>query len=466
MNTSPMTIPGNYELERREPHAKWLARLIGWMSVRHRSRASRLARLIVWLFVIDFIVAYGINPAFGIINIGELALPQIVRGGTLLLLTLVILKERSKIRQACKFSWRAYRYGLFALSLVTAAEFIRTGSLPLISLNAYLQVVYWLTFWVVVDLASKDRISAQYMAICWVVVISIAAFSVYYGVQNGDFANAYEDQGVTASAGIAGNPKGLPGQLMVACFLTLFLSRQKHRVFGSLTALMFLGSSFLTYARAGMTGAALALVWLIVWNLFFRARQQSLIWTWRFVALTACLAALYFGKVGVGGLEARWADVSDPVTGGSGRALLWAVAVDQYVHESRGLQISGIGYEGMLDMMDSRVGMAVATHDDLLDAITIGGIVGLSLAIVAGACFVGAWRACPLSSDAAAMVGAIFCVLLCQSLLTGQVFAPDTMVGYVLGISCVLGMSPVGSPNHVRLKRRLRTNRRLLLLFR
>jgi hypothetical protein len=424
------------------------------ISLSYAARPSGVARLLTGLFLLDFLVAYIVNPfVMPGSTFAGLALPQVVRGITLVILSVLILKNKKEIRQDCKYSWRVYKYGIFVLALISLFEVVRIGGFPLASANAYLQIVYWLSYWVLFDLVSKSKADARYMAVRWIFIMAIMAASIYYGVKTGAFLNSYEDEGVSASAGIAGNVKGVSGQLLVACFLTLFLTREKHKFSGCLLALFFLGGSFLTYARAGMVGAALAILWIVLWNQFFRDHRISFGWAGRFLFLCILTGTMYFAVSGTGGLQSRWEDVSDPTKGGSGRALLWAVAVDEFMQEGRVLQMTGMGYQSLLSMMERRTTLAAHTHNDLLDAITIGGILGISLFLAVALSMVTFWRTQRLNSASAAMGGAILMVLLGHSLLTGQIFAPDVMMGYVLALTCIIR----SSPEDVRLPQSLST---------
>jgi O-antigen ligase len=92
----------------------------------------------------------------------------------------------------------------------------------------------------------------------------------------------------------------------------------------------------------------------------------------------------------------------------------------------------------MLDMVYASLGVVVHTHNDLLDMLVIGGVLGL---IVLGLIFSGIVvqiRSAKPASPEFAVAVAILVVLGCQAFFTGQLFLPDVMSFYLLAITAVL----------------------------
>ena len=402
-------------------------------------RISALSRLVAWSILIDFAVAYIISPGTEVRVFG-LLLPQLVRGCTLAIFTVIVLTNANHVRRRCRTSGTLYALGVIVLATISVAEYFRNRTLPLISINAYLQILYWLTFWVLIDLSATDRLNALYIVRRWLVAMFVLGGSVYYGYFTGSL-QSYSDLGITASAGLAGYGKGLAGQMLVACVTILFFARRRHEVLAAIAAVVCVGSAFLTYVRSGAVAAAAAVAWLLIWTVFLRRGKIQGLWIARFLIVLAAAGVAFFALVGPGDLAKRWHDVSDSEKGGSGRAAFWRIAVDEYTGETLEKELAGIGYEGMLSLMERRYGIRIATHNDLLDALTVGGALGCLYGCLLAGLLVARWRSCPPHSAAFAVVGAILIVWLCQGLLTGQIFAPDTMVSYVLGITCVLAVS-------------------------
>ena len=97
-------------------------------------------------------------------------------------------------------------------------------------------------------------------------------------------------------------------------------------------------------------------------------------------------------------------------------------------------------------MVYESLGVAVHTHNDVLDMLVIGGVLGL---IILGLVFAGIVvqiRAARSASPEFAVAVAILLVLGCQAFFTGQLFLPDIMTFYLLGITAVLACRARKSP--------------------
>jgi O-antigen ligase len=143
--------------------------------------------------------------------------------------------------------------------------------------------------------------------------------------------------------------------------------------------------------------------------------------------------------LGTADLTTRWADLDDPEKAGSGRLLLWTAAARSFLNGNPIEQLLGRGFQGMLDMVYASLGVVVHTHNDLLDMLVIGGVLGLIVLSLIFAGIVVQIRSARPASPEFAVAVAILLVLGCQSFFTGQLFLPDVMSFYLLAITAVLG---------------------------
>jgi O-antigen ligase len=121
----------------------------------------------------------------------------------------------------------------------------------------------------------------------------------------------------------------------------------------------------------------------------------------------------------------------------------------------------------MVEAMYVAVGLQLHTHNDLLDMLGVGGVFGIvALGILIGGLMVQI-RTVPIAAPEAALAVALLLVLWCQGFFTGQIFMPDIMTFYLLGISCAVAdarketafLPPIGhnalsEPQHTRNLRR------------
>ena len=89
-------------------------------------------------------------------------------------------------------------------------------------------------------------------------------------------------------------------------------------------------------------------------------------------------------------------------------------------------------------MVYASLGVVVHTHNDLLDMLVIGGVLGLTVLGLIFTGIVAQIRAARPASPEFAVGVAILLVLGCQSFFTGQLFLPDVMSFYLLSITAVL----------------------------
>jgi len=391
--------------------------------------------LLAMLPVIDPILNQ-INTAYGLV-IGPLSLLQAMRGAVLIAAVWVAMTlppSRGRLRRTVCHITILIGAGV----AVIAMNDIALSGLDMSTITAYAQIAYWLTIWYVGVATITDARSALIVAKSLVIGALITGASVYYGYITGSALSAvYSGAGVEASSGWFVSGKGIAGSLVAGALLAAYLGYRRHPCASILLALFCMGASFLTYARSGLIAMCAALIWLSMWSVGTRFSTRSS-WALRLVLASLCGAVFAAAVVGTADLETRWADLDDPEKAGSGRLLLWTAAARSFLNGSPIEQLLGRGFQGMLDMVYASLGVVVHTHNDLLDMLVIGGVLGL---IVLGLIFTGIAvqiRSARRASPEFAVAVAILLVLSCQAFFTGQLFLPDVMTFYLLAITSVL----------------------------
>ena len=382
-----------------------------------------------------------IHTIYGL-SVGPLSMLQAVRGALFLVaLTMVATSVRARGRVARAVGAVVLSIA-FCLTVIATKEGLVSNGLVLPSLIAYSQIGYWLLMWYMGAALITDGAKAGTVARGLVVGALITAASVYYGYAVG-VSTVYRLEGVAASSGWFVSGKGIAGSLVTGALLAAYLGHRRRSPWMTLVALFCLGASFLTYARAGMVALLASLTWLCVWSL--STRLKASLWARRLLITAVCGAAVLIYAVGTEDLLLRWADLRSSDAAGSGRVMLWRAAVDNILDGAASNQVFGRGFEGMLDLIYTSVGVRIHTHNDVLDMLMMGGLFGL---LVLGLVFSGIvtqLQAHPKSPEFAVSVG-ILIVLCCQGFFTGQMFLPDVMAYYLLCITTVLAFEGGGRP--------------------
>ncbi|MEO8128926.1 MAG: O-antigen ligase family protein [Bryobacteraceae bacterium] len=401
-----------------------------------RRRRGRKSCLLLAALVIADPILNQISTAYGF-TVGSLSLLQLARGVVLittLCMAVMLPPSRTRVRRLVLRITLAIGAGVTLIALNDVLSY----GFEISNIIAYVQIAYWLTIWYLAVGVITDPQRAMIVANGLVIGALITAASVFYGYLSGAaIESIYEAKGVEASAGWFVSAKGIAGSLVAGALLAAYQGYRRRPAVSVLLALFCMGASFLTYARSGLVALCVALTWLLIWSMGSRFNQRSS-WAWRLLLTSFCGAIIIAASIGTADLAARWADLSDPEKAGSGRLLLWAAGARGLVNGSLSEQLFGRGFQGMLDMVYASLGVAIHTHNDLLDMLVIGGVLGL---IVLGLIFAGLViqvRAAKPASPEFAVGVAILLVLGSQAFLTGQMFLPDVMTFYLLAITAVL----------------------------
>ncbi len=377
---------------------------------------------------------------------GTLSVPQVYHA-TVLVIASILLFSRLQLHGFP----RAFRYALtsagclFGALLLSAACVLAEGKLTFEALVANAQVAYWLVIWLTV-LAIRPGARDCKIILGRIILAGVYAglAIVYLYVNEGERASIYEK--LVGNAAGFGTAKGLTGILATAGLVSVWLLRERAKVVGAIILLVCAAGMLLTYQRAGLVGLAVATVWLAAWYGSRARHDRKAGWALRPILLVMVAVVVVLGAVGTADIEKRWEDLSNDEKAGSGRVAFWQVSLAHYAEMDLLEQVSGIGYTGTAEAMERRYGARIHTHSDPLDALLMFGAAGLlALAFVYAAVWRGIWRA-RASGQAFAIGAAIYIVMLCQSLLTGQILSPSTMFCYLTAITCacLIGAAEAG----------------------
>jgi O-Antigen ligase len=400
------------------------------------SRSVRRSSVLVLaaIPVVDAVINQ-INTIYQLM-IGPFSMLQVTRGSLLVvLIALAVVNGRPPDRVGRTIG-RVVLTVTMCLTLFVIREFSVRGELFLSTLVPCIQIVYCLVIWYVAACLIRDSRSGTAVLEGLMLGAVLTAASVYYGYATGVSIAPYSPT-TAASAGFFVSGKGIAGTLDAAALIAAYFSYRRHIWSFMAIALVCLGASFFTYARAGLVALAAALTWLAIWSVWTRVKSQSS-WVRRLLLAIVCGVGVLICTIGTGDFVRRWSDLQNPETAGSGRLVLWNAAFQRFYEGSPSEQLIGCGFQSMYELTYSLVGVSIHTHNDVVDMLFVGGIIGLLALALVYAGVVVQIRSSHISAPEAATAVAILVVLLYQGFFTGQLLLPDVMANYFLGITAVM----------------------------
>jgi O-antigen ligase len=384
-------------------------------------------------------VANQLQNALGL-SVGPLSMLQALRGGLTVVMTGMVLAYFYTIRACDPLALGAAALFFYSLLVYVCKEVIVTGSVELENVTHYAQMVYWLEIWLlavaVFDTPQRRRLALY----CVLVAGLMACGSIFYGYLTGTRL-LYENQDITASSGLFNTGKGIAGVLVVSGIASAYLLRDRADSLGPVTACVMFAGTFLTYARAGLVALLAALGAILGWAFMFRRDGAVTRWARRLLLWCLLVGTIGYVVVGTADLTARWKDIADPDQAGSGRSVFWKVALDSFWDADLAEQALGRGYVGMCKVIEQGYGMRIHTHNDLLDMLLTGGVLGIVSLLVFWAAMLVRLRSLNAGDAGWGAALAILVGIFAQSILTGQMFDPSTMSVYTIAFVCVTGAS-------------------------
>ncbi len=404
-------------------------------STRERAAVRRRILLLAVLPALDAIINQ-VNTAYEI-TIGSLSMLQAFRGALLLILVYMVGCTPRPRRESQFAIGGAMLWLVIGIFLMAINQAVTAGGVVLVDLIPYVQMVYWITLWYAAQAWIRDARDARTVLNGLMAGALVTAASVCYGYLVGVSNSVYEAEGVKASSGFFVSGKGIAGALVVGGITAAYLGMARRTWRHPCAAVFCFGACFLTYARAGFLALSLSLVWLLIWSTFLQSRSRAL-WARRAITLAVLGAAMLIAAIGVTDLSRRWSDVKDPNRAGSGRLQIWAFAAESFDEANLSQRFAGRGYQGMVDYIGSKMGVEIHTHNDVLDMLVMGGVVGIGFLLIVFAALAAQILSAPARSPEFAAAVSILLAFFCQAIFTGQLFMPDVMSYYVMSITALL----------------------------
>jgi hypothetical protein len=337
--------------------------------------------------------------------------------------------------------------------MLLAKELLSADSVAFSSLNAYGQILYWVALWAVVCLECRTSDEAEVILRGLVGAALIAASSLLLGhFVGGD--NPYADYGVTSDAGWFGTAKTVTGVLLTGAVLLLYFGATRRSIRYKVLAVVCCVCCMMTYARAGQVALGILILWLAVWCLVKPAGTDATPVIHFLVAMVLIGAMCGSAVLHSQSFVNRWQDVQDPEKGGSGRAAIWRIAVENYVDSAEAEKVFGVGYTKMTRMILRDYGLEIHTHNDLLDMMLVGGLCGIAWWTGLVITFIGYAARGLRTREGFASVG-IFLIFACHGQLTGQIWDNDVMVMYVVSLACLSTIEATRSVQNMRLQNKV-----------
>lgn len=396
-------------------------------------KASAAVYLLAALPVCDCILNQ-LNNAFEF-TVGPLSMLQVVRSTLLLVLGAIVLRRFTRAQATITGFHICGLAGLAFLGIAITRELLVSRSISMTSLGSYGQLAYWIVLGMVAASVCETRRHAVTILYGVAAGALASAASIGLGYFVGGL-NPYASDNVSASVGWFHTAKTITGVLLTGSIVLLYLGRKSRTWWPTMLASMCISASVMTFARAGVVALVAAMIWLACWFVRFH-RSRTRIWISRMLlvaVMAACCAPIFFQSES---WQARWEDIGDSSQAGSGRATFWRIAFDAYSSGQPAEQAFGFGYEGMAERLLQDYGDDIKhTHNDLLDSMMVGGLVGVLWLGLWISWLVSRTLSMSLASVEGAAAVAILLIYLFHSQLTGQLFGTDSMASYVVTLAC------------------------------
>jgi len=378
------------------------------------------------------------------ILLGPLSVLQALRGAEIVLLLILgiwAIAYRPRIDRAF--------VGLSVASVAAAAcillsEVRNYGSMEFGSLIGVVQLAYVFILWLAVSTLARKPEDCRTVLVGIAVGALISAISVLITFIRQDRITAAYG-GVVATSGLFFSAKYLIGGWIVGGFIWMYLPLRRFHALGIAAAGLCFLALFATYNRTGQLCLAASVAWACYWYWRHAERGPETRWARQLLILSAISVVAFLLFVGTTDIAQRWSDLADRDTAGSGRLLLWTVATMWALDTSPANLLSGTGFRGMYDVMETATGLRIHTHSDIFDMLMISGVIGLVMYLLLVRNFHRIVQRQLRSSSAHAIGVTALVTFLLSSALTGQITQPTAMTTYILAILCTLPLSATTS---------------------
>lgn len=400
-----------------------------------KKATSRVVYFLALLPILDAIANQVFAPG-RVASIGLFSVLQIYRGlilGLVLSTTLILLVRRPRLSKAIL---RFVILFFLCLFVFTMKEFNQYGFINIASIVAYMQILYWLTVWILCLITCSVASDALLVLLGVAVGAVISASSVLvFSALGLNIVDVYH--GVRATSGGFHSGKGLTGILICGGFLCVYLGRYRYQLSAITCALVCFAATFATYNRSGLISLLVSFSWITYWYLSVGRRFRGNLWARRLVLNLTIFGVLGLLAIGVGDLFLRWEDMSDVETAGSGRLINWLIVMRWWVDANFFDKLLGIGHSGMMTIIYAVKGVAIHTHSDFFDFLATGGVLGIVLLMYLYQIIWGSRKKVDPRLAEYALLSVVSLTFVITSLATGQLTQPAVMTTYVMVVSCL-----------------------------
>lgn len=384
------------------------------------------------------------------ISLGPLSILQVYRGLLIFLFICILFSQRARVFRRNRLIPITVIFFSVSLVIFCIKELADTDYLTLESINFYCKITYWLLLWLIVYLFCQDQ-SCRIILVGFVAGIIVTAICIYFGYFSGlGRIIVLEKKGILASAGAYSSAKSFVGTLVCGVVLIPYLWKKDYPWISAILTLALIGAIILTYNRSAQVSLAAVLIWMVFWRLVLAGKTLLSKYAMRLTMFLFLLGSIYFMNLGLTSLRTRWSDLQKPLNKiGSGRLLFYGVAWEHFSKAEPKDFLLGIGFMRLYSLFESKLGDPIHAHSDLFDMLVIGGVLGILLLCSLVATLCSELIAIPRSSTEFGAAGAIICVFLVMGLVTGQLYAVNTMFTYIGSVTCL---------NHIASAKRIMNN--------
>jgi hypothetical protein len=210
----------------------------------------------------------------------------------------------------------------------------------------------------------------------WVVLIFMAISQVI-GLVTGNTVASYESDFATAGVIDATSVTAI----LIVSTLPVFLRFFPYCRWSLAGILIALVSLFFTMQRTSLIAAAIAIMIVLIRYLDPFRRGIPWIKVLLSVSVLSILVVIVLQSQAGHDLLSRMDDLVPPKGSGSGRYIFWFISLNHILNRDISAQILGEGMGSIRDVMDRHYGVAIGSHNALLDLTHAFGVFGL-MAIV------------------------------------------------------------------------------------
>lgn len=289
--------------------------------------------------------------------------PHLARGAFLVLAIAVLVTRGKRLRRLTllwpQAVWLLILYALFIFN----GRFDRTIVLYM-SYYAFWVIVLWVIFCVVWDGALTIRQVALTGAVLGILTITRLALYQYWNIWIG---------GSNGTSGIDMQATYLSYSIL---FFTAMALLQYRGTVASIAVLTSLGAVIETVKRGAMLALVVAAIgyWLLYVGLHRNRRGLSITLIISSVAVTTTSIVAWLNWDAI---AHRWEQVSDPINGGSGRAVFWDLIAQHWMSAGLLTKCIGFGPHSTYDLTGTLWLAAIPAHNDWLNILHEFGILGL-----------------------------------------------------------------------------------------